>query len=81
MSQAGRALVRAVLPPSTVATLPEPFPGVVYAIKGGHVATVLVGGRVVMRHEHVVGVDESEVMEKANALKQKILQSLEGRSR
>ena len=34
-----------------------------------------------MRHEHVVGVDESEVMEKANALKQKILQSLEGRSR
>ena len=51
----------------------------VYAIKGGHVATVLVGGRVVVRDKDVVAVDESEVMEKANELKEQILRSLEAR--
>jgi len=51
----------------------------VYAIKGGHVATVLVGGRVVVRNQDVVAVDEVEVIRKANELKEKILRSLEAR--
>ena len=51
----------------------------VYAIQGGHVATVLVGGRVVVRDKDVVAVDEAEVMEKANELKEQILRSLGAR--
>jgi len=51
----------------------------VYAIKGRHVATVLVGGRVIVRDKDVVAIDESEVMEKANELKEQILRSLEAR--
>lgn len=49
----------------------------VYAIKGGHVSTVLVGGQVVVRDGDVVTVDEIGVMKKANELKQQILRSLE----
>lgn len=51
----------------------------VFAIKGGHVATVLVGGRVIVRDKDVVTVDEAEVMQKANELKEQILRSLEVR--
>ena len=51
----------------------------VFAIKAGHVATVLVGGRVVVRDKDVVAVDEAEVMEKANELKEQILRSLGAR--
>lgn len=49
----------------------------VYAIKGGHVRTVLVGGDVVVRAGDVITVDEDGVMEKANELKRQILRSLE----
>jgi 5-methylthioadenosine/S-adenosylhomocysteine deaminase len=49
----------------------------VYAIKAGHVRTVLVGGNVVVRDRNVVTVDEGEVIAKANELRDQILESLE----
>jgi 5-methylthioadenosine/S-adenosylhomocysteine deaminase len=48
----------------------------VYAVKGGHVSTVVVNGRVVVRNFRVTTVDEGEVMAKANELKRQVLQSL-----
>lgn len=49
----------------------------VYAIKGGHVATVVVGGKLVVRDGDVLGVDENDVMQKANSIRDQILRSLE----
>lgn len=51
----------------------------VYAINAGHVATVLVGGEVVVREQDVVAVEESEVLVKANEIRDQILTSLETR--
>jgi 5-methylthioadenosine/S-adenosylhomocysteine deaminase len=48
----------------------------VYVAKGGNVATVVVNGKVVVRNRHMETVDEKEVMNKANELKVKILESL-----
>ncbi len=49
----------------------------VYAIKGGHVATVVVGGKLVVRDGDILGVDENDLMERANEIKAQILRSLE----
>ncbi len=51
----------------------------VYAIKGAHVETVLVGGKVVVRNGAVTTVDVREVIDAANRMKQQILRSLEPR--
>ena len=49
----------------------------VYAIKGGHVETVMIDGRLVVQSGRVRTVDVGEVLERANSLKEKILESLE----
>jgi len=49
----------------------------VYAIKGSHVDTVLVNGRVIVQGGRVRTVDTEEILEKANAIQAKILESLE----
>ena len=49
----------------------------VYAIKGSHVDTVLVNGRVVVQGGRVRTVNTEEILEKANAIQAKILESLE----
>ena len=51
----------------------------VYAIKGGAVRTVLVGGRVVVRDRRVVTLDEAEVLAHVQEQKQRILKALERR--
>jgi 5-methylthioadenosine/S-adenosylhomocysteine deaminase len=48
----------------------------VYAVKGGDVATVVVNGRVVVREGRMTTVDEDEVMAKARELKARVLSSL-----
>jgi 5-methylthioadenosine/S-adenosylhomocysteine deaminase len=48
-----------------------------YAIKGGHVRTVLVGGRVVVREREMLTVNVPEVIREAKRLQAKILASLE----
>jgi 5-methylthioadenosine/S-adenosylhomocysteine deaminase len=48
----------------------------VYAVKGGDVATVVVNGRVVVREGRMTTVDEEEVMAKARELKARVLSSL-----
>ena len=48
----------------------------VYAAKGGNVATVLVNGRIVVRNRRMETVDEAEVLAKARELKGRILESL-----
>jgi 5-methylthioadenosine/S-adenosylhomocysteine deaminase len=47
-----------------------------YALKGSDVATVVIGGRVVMRDRKVLTVKEEEVMAKARAYKKTIATSL-----
>ena len=47
-----------------------------YALKGSDVATVVIGGRVVMRDRKVLTVKEEEVMAKARAYKKTIAASL-----
>jgi len=49
----------------------------VYAAKGGDVATVLVDGHVIVRGGRVTTVDTEEVLDHANTLKDEILESLE----
>ncbi len=49
----------------------------VYTIKGGHVTTVIVDGRIVVRDRNVVTVDTAEVVAKARELQVKIRESLE----
>ncbi|HEY7819338.1 MAG TPA: amidohydrolase [Vicinamibacteria bacterium] len=48
----------------------------VYAIKGAHVKTVLVDGRVILRDRKMLTLDESAVMAKAREIQKKILESL-----
>ena len=49
----------------------------VYAIKGGHVATVVVDGEVVVRDGDAVYVDERVLLREARAFRARILESLE----
>ncbi len=51
----------------------------VYAIKGPHVRTVIVGGRTVVREREMVTVETDEVLTRCREIQQKILKSL-GRS-
>ncbi len=48
----------------------------VYAIKGAHVKTVLVDGRVILRDRKMLTLDENAVMAKAREIQKKILDSL-----
>jgi 5-methylthioadenosine/S-adenosylhomocysteine deaminase len=48
----------------------------VYAAKGGNVATVVVNGKVVVRNRRMETVDEGEVLSKARELQGRILESL-----
>jgi len=48
----------------------------VYAAKGGNVATVVVNGRIVVRNRRMETVDEGEVLAKARELQGRILESL-----
>ncbi|HXV63475.1 MAG TPA: amidohydrolase [Vicinamibacteria bacterium] len=48
----------------------------VYAIKGAHVKTVVVDGRVVVRDRKMITLDETAVMEKARAIQARIRESL-----
>ncbi len=48
----------------------------VYAIKGAHVRTVVVDGRVVVRDRKMTTLDEGKVMEKAREIQKRILESL-----
>jgi 5-methylthioadenosine/S-adenosylhomocysteine deaminase len=48
----------------------------VYAIKGAHVKTVLVDGRVILRDRKMLTLDESAVMAKAREIQKRILESL-----
>jgi 5-methylthioadenosine/S-adenosylhomocysteine deaminase len=48
----------------------------VYAAKGGNVATVVVNGRVVVRNRRMETVDAGEVLAKARELQGRILESL-----
>jgi len=51
----------------------------VYAVKGAHVGTVLVGGNLVVENRQMVTVDETRIMAEANRMKQAIVESLEPR--
>ena len=48
----------------------------VYAAKGNNVAAVIVNGKVVVRDRRMETVDAREVMNKANEIKARILESL-----
>jgi 5-methylthioadenosine/S-adenosylhomocysteine deaminase len=48
----------------------------VYAVKGGNVATVVVNGKIVVRNRRMETVDEAEVLAKAREFKDRILESL-----
>ncbi|MGH9333449.1 MAG: amidohydrolase family protein [Vicinamibacteria bacterium] len=48
----------------------------VYAIKGAHVTTVVIDGRVVVRDRKMTTVDERKVMERAREIQKRILESL-----
>jgi len=48
----------------------------VYAIKGGNVRTVIVGGQVVVRDRKMTTVDADEVMARCNEIKARVLKSL-----
>jgi 5-methylthioadenosine/S-adenosylhomocysteine deaminase len=48
----------------------------VYAVKGAHVKTVLVDGRVILRDRKMLTLDESAVMAKAREIQKRILESL-----
>jgi len=48
----------------------------VYAIKGAHVKTVVVDGRVILRDRKMTTLDESAVMTKAREIQKRILESL-----
>jgi 5-methylthioadenosine/S-adenosylhomocysteine deaminase len=48
----------------------------VYAVKGGNVATVVVNGKIVVRNRRMETVDEAEVLAKARELKDRVLESL-----
>jgi len=50
----------------------DPYSHLVYAIKGGHVRTVLVGGRVVVRDGKMTTLDAEEVMARANVIRSHI---------
>lgn len=60
-----------------LAPLYDVYSQLAYAIKGGHVRTVLVGGRVIVREREVLTVDVAEVVRHARRLQTKILASLE----
>jgi 5-methylthioadenosine/S-adenosylhomocysteine deaminase len=47
-----------------------------YALKGGDVQTVIIGGRVVMRDRKLLTINEAEVMAKAREYKKTIAASL-----
>ena len=49
----------------------------VYAIKGSHVDTVLVNGRIVVQGGRVRTVNTEEILEKAKAIQAEIIESLE----
>ena len=48
----------------------------VYAIKGAHVRTVVVDGRIVVRDRKMTTLDERAVMKKAREIQKRILESL-----
>jgi 5-methylthioadenosine/S-adenosylhomocysteine deaminase len=48
----------------------------VYAIKGAHVRTVVIDGRIVVRDRKMTTLDEGAVMEKAREIQKRILSSL-----
>jgi len=48
----------------------------VYAIKGAHVRTVVVDGRVVVRDRKITTLDEQAVLSKAREIQKRILASL-----
>ncbi|HLE72382.1 MAG TPA: hypothetical protein VJH87_22075 [Vicinamibacteria bacterium] len=48
----------------------------VYAIKGAHVKTVVVDGRVVLRDRKMTTLDENAVMAKAREIQKRIRESL-----
>jgi 5-methylthioadenosine/S-adenosylhomocysteine deaminase len=48
----------------------------VYAIKGAHVKTVVVDGRVIMRDRKMTTLDENAVMAKAREIQKRIQASL-----
>ncbi|MFQ5793235.1 MAG: amidohydrolase family protein, partial [Acidobacteriota bacterium] len=48
----------------------------VYAIKGAHVQTLVVGGRIVMRDRRMMTIDIEEVMSRAREIQKRILRSL-----
>jgi 5-methylthioadenosine/S-adenosylhomocysteine deaminase len=48
----------------------------VYTVKGAHVRTVVVDGRVVVRDRKMTTLDERKVMEKAREIQKRILESL-----
>jgi 5-methylthioadenosine/S-adenosylhomocysteine deaminase len=50
----------------------EPYSHQVYAIKGGHVRTVLVAGRVVVKDRKMTTLDAEEVMARANLIRGQI---------
>jgi 5-methylthioadenosine/S-adenosylhomocysteine deaminase len=50
----------------------EPYSHLVYAIKGGHVRTVLVAGRVVVKDRKMTTLDAEEVMARANLIRGQI---------
>ena len=48
----------------------------VYAIKGAHVKTVVVDGRVVLRDRKMTTLDENAVMAKAREIQKRVRESL-----
>jgi 5-methylthioadenosine/S-adenosylhomocysteine deaminase len=52
------------------------FSHLVYAVKGAHVRTVVVDGKVVVRDRKMTTLDENKVMEKAREIQKRIRESL-----
>jgi 5-methylthioadenosine/S-adenosylhomocysteine deaminase len=67
-------LVDASVPELT--PLYDVYSHLVYAAKGGNVATVVVNGRIVVRNRRMLTVDEAEVLAKARTLQSRVLESL-----
>jgi 5-methylthioadenosine/S-adenosylhomocysteine deaminase len=67
-------LVDASVPELT--PLYDVYSHLVYAAKGGNVATVVVNGRIVVRNRRMLTVDAAEVLAKARALQSRVLESL-----
>lgn len=72
--QADLALIDLRVPELT--PIYDVYAHLVYAVRGAHVRTVLVGGRVVVRDRTVTTVDAAEVMARCTAIQGRILKAL-----